>query len=60
MRTVPQGKFREVRPIIRLWFILGLLAVHLAHPFLHQFEGGTLDMLMMHVDAFAAKLTSEP
>jgi hypothetical protein len=48
-----------VNPFVKLLIVLGVLSVHLAHPLLHAFEGGTLDAILVHLDVFAARFASE-
>lgn len=45
---------------LRFGIVLALLVlVHVLHPLVHVFEGGSLDILLVHADAFVAKIASE-
>lgn len=45
-----------LRPIV----VVGVVVLNLAHPLLHSFEGGTLDLLLMQLDLWAMNLTLIP
>lgn len=58
---------RQRRPIVapaigelcRVAFIVGLILMHVSHVYIHQFEGGFLDGLLVQADAFAARIAQE-
>ncbi len=46
--------------LLRPFALLIVLAINLAHPFLHQFEGGSVDAALMQLDVWALSFASVP
>lgn len=46
--------------LLRPVAIIAVLAINLAHPFMHGFEGGSLDALIMQIDAWAMAISTAP
>lgn len=57
MRLAPHARHLcLLRPIA----VLVVLAINIAHPFMHSFEGGSLDAMLVYLDQWALTLSTVP